>query len=58
MDTDFARLWKYEDDQDLVCVKSSTGFVMNIGVCPFRWVSNIQTEIALSTLESDYISFS
>ena len=27
-DADFAGLWKYEDDQDPVCVKSRIGFVV------------------------------
>ena len=48
----------YEDDQDPVCVKSRTGYVLTLGDCPFLWVSKLQTEIALSTLESEYIALS
>ena len=51
MDTDFAGLWKHEDDQDPVCAKSRTGYVMNLGGCPLHWVSKLQIEISLSTLE-------
>jgi hypothetical protein len=57
-DADFARLWNYEDDQDPVCVKSCTGYVLMLAGCPLIWVSMLQTKIALSTLESEYIALS
>ena len=41
-----------------MCVKSRTVYVMTIGVCTLNWVSNLQTEIALSTLEAEYIYLS
>ena len=58
VDADFAGLWRHEDDQDPVCVKSRSGFVMTLGNCPFIWASKLQTEIALSTLEAEYIALS
>jgi hypothetical protein len=58
VDADFAGLWNYESDQDPVCVKSRTGYVMTLGGCPILWNSKLQTEIALSTTESEYISLS
>ena len=58
VDADFAGLWGYEDDQDPVCVKSRTGFVFTIADCPISWTSKLQTEIALSTLEAEYIALS
>lgn len=58
VDADFAGLWNHEDDQDPVCVKSRTGYVITLGSCPVTWVSKLQTEIALSTLESEYIALS
>ena len=58
MDVDFAGLWNYESDQDPVCVKSRTGFTITLGGCPVIWVSKLQTEIALSTLEAEYIVLS
>jgi hypothetical protein len=58
VDADFAGLWNHEDDQDPVCVKSRTGYVITLGGCPVLWVSKLQTEIALSTLESEYIALS
>ena len=56
VDADFAGLWKYEDDQDPVCVKSRTGFVITLGGCPVHWCSKLQTEIALFTLEAEHIA--
>jgi hypothetical protein len=58
VDADFAGLWNYEPDQDPVCVKSRTGYVITLGGCPVIWVSKLQTEIALSTLEAEYIALS
>jgi hypothetical protein len=58
VDADFAGLWRYEDDQDPVCVKSRTGYVITLAGCPCLWVSKLQTEIALSTLEAEYIALS
>ena len=58
MDAYFTVLWKHEYGQDPVCVKSRTGYVMTLGVCPLHWVSKIQTEMSLSTLESEYTALS
>jgi hypothetical protein len=58
VDADFAGLWNYESDQDPVCVKSRTGYVMTLGGCPIQWNSKLQTEIALSTTEAEYIALS
>ena len=55
-DADYAGLWKYEDDQDPVCVRSRTGYVVTLGGCPIHWTSKLQTEVALSTLEAEYIA--
>jgi hypothetical protein len=58
VDADFAGLWNAESDQDPVCVKSRTGYVITLAGCPVTWVSKLQTEIALSTLEAEYIALS
>jgi hypothetical protein len=34
VDADFAGLWGYEDRNDDSCVKSRTGYVINITICP------------------------
>ena len=57
-DADFAGLWGHEDPQDPICARSRTGFVVNFANCPLLWVSKLQTEIALSTLHSEYVALS
>jgi hypothetical protein len=58
VDADFAGLWNSEDPHDPTCVKSRTGFVITLGNVPLIWASKLQTEIALSTTESEYIAAS
>ena len=57
-DDDFAGLWGQEDDQDSVTVKSWTRYVLLFGGWPLLWVSKLQMEIALSTMEAEYITLS
>ena len=58
VDADFAGLWGAEDDQDPISVKSRSGHVIFFMGCPFSWSSKLQTQIALSTMESEYIALS
>jgi hypothetical protein len=58
VDADFAGLGGHEDDQDPVCVKSRTGHVLTLGGRPISWSSKLQTEIALSTTEAEFIALS
>ena len=58
VDADFAGLWGKEDDQDPVSVKSRSGFLITFMGCPIVWSSKLQTQIALSTMEAEYISLS
>ena len=57
-DADFEGLWGHEDPQESICARSRTGFVVTFSNYPLLWVSKIQTEIALSTLHSEYVSLS
>ncbi len=57
-DADFAGLWKHEDSNDPHCVRSRTGYVITLARCPIIWASKMQTEIALSTMEAEYIAMS
>ena len=57
-DADFAGLWNSEDKMDPICVKSRTGFLITLGKVPLIWGSRLQSEIALSTMESEYIALS
>jgi len=57
-DADFAGLWGAEDEQDPICVRSRTGYVITIGGAPVLWTSKLQTEIAVSTMHAEYIALS
>ena len=58
VDADFAGLWNVEQDQDPLCVKSRTGYIIMFMGCPLTWISKLQTQIALSTTEAEYIALS
>lgn len=58
VDSDYAGLFGYEDDQDPVSVKSRTGFTLTLFGCPLLWSSKLQTDIALSSTAAEYIAFS
>jgi len=57
-DADFAGLYGYEEKLDPVCVRSRTGYVINVANCPVLWKSSLQTEIATSTMEAEVIALS
>ena len=57
-DADLAGLWSAESPDDPISVKSRTGYVIMVAGCPVIWASKLQSLIALSTLESEYISLS
>ena len=56
VDSNFADLWSYEYPQDPTCFRSRTCFLIMIGDCPTVWSSKLQTETALSTMESEFIA--
>ena len=58
VDADFAGLYNIENDQDPICVKSRTGYLITFMGCPLLWRSKIQSLIALSTMEAEYIALS
>jgi hypothetical protein len=58
VDADFAGLFGVEDGQDPVSVKSRTGYVIFFSEVPLLWVSKLQTLIALSTMEAEYVALS
>jgi hypothetical protein len=57
-DADFAGLYGHEDTQDPHCARSRTGYVILAFGCPVLWRSRLQTEIALSTMEAEYVALS
>lgn len=58
VDADFAGGWSSGDHTNPECVLSRTGFVIMYAGCPITWCSKLQTEIALSTTEAEYIALS
>ena len=58
VDADFAGSWDKENPDDPDNVLSRTGYVVFYAGCPLVWASRMQTEIALSTAESEYIALS
>ena len=59
VDSDFAGNWNKETAaDDIMTAKSQSGHVIMYSGCPVLWSSKMQTEIALSTTESEYIACS
>ncbi len=52
-DANFAGLYGHEKASAPVCTKIRTGFGINVANCPVLWVSKLQTETALSTMEAE-----
>ena len=58
-DADFSGNWDKERASfDASTARSRSGYVITYAGCPLLWASKIQTEIALSTTEAEYISLS
>ncbi|KAL7461645.1 hypothetical protein ACHAXS_003698 [Conticribra weissflogii] len=57
-DADFTGLYGHEDPQDPHCIKSCAGFVILVANCPILWKSRLQTEIAMSAMEAEYVALS
>ena len=58
VDADFAGGWSQADSDNAKNVLSCTGYIITYAGCPIHWVSRLQTEIALSTAEAEYIALS
>jgi hypothetical protein len=58
VDTDFAGLWHQQHSALRESVLSRSGYIITYCGCPIHWVSKLQSEIALSTTESEYIALS
>ncbi len=57
-DADFAGGWSAADSDNADNVLSQTGFVIHYANCPVIWCSKLETEIALTTAEAEYIAMS
>ena len=51
---DYNTAWSHEPTS----VMSRTGYIINYANCPIIWCSRLQTEIALSSTESEYAGLS
>ena len=58
VDASFTCGWGTESSANPDCVKSRTGYIIEIANCPVLWVSVMQTTIATSTMESEYTALS
>ena len=58
VDADFAGLYNFEEAQDPTSVKSRSGYLFSIGGCVISWRTKLQSEIAMSTMESEYVAMS
>ena len=58
VDADFAGSFCKQIAHLAASVLSRTGYVITFSGCPILWVSKMQTEIALSTTEAEYIALS
>ena len=60
-DADFSGNWKPDDNEttnNADTARSRSGYIVSYLGCPVLWKSQLQTEIALSSTESEYISLS
>jgi hypothetical protein len=58
VDADFAGLWHQQHSALRESVLSRTGYIITYCGCPIHWVSKLQSKIALSTTEREYIALS
>ena len=58
VDADFCGLFGSEPAVSSDSARSRTGYVIMLSNCPLTWKSQLQTTIALSTLEAEYVALS
>jgi hypothetical protein len=58
VDADFAGTWHQEHSELHDCALSRTGYIITYCGCPIHWARKLQSKIALSTTESEYIALS
>ena len=55
-DSDFTGAWEPEGaEEDIDTARSRHGFIVSYAGCPLFWKSQMQTEIALSSTEAEFI---
>ena len=59
VDAVFSGNWRHRDAHiDLMTSKSHSGWIVRFAGAPITWASKIQTIMALSTTEAEYIALS
>ena len=58
VDADWAGSWKHRSSNDPLSSHSRTGYYITYAGCPLIWKSKMQSLIALSTTEAEYIALS
>jgi len=58
VDADWAGSWQDRSSHDSMSAKSRTGYMIKYAGCPVVWGSKMQTLVALSTTEAEYIALS
>ena len=58
VDASFAPGWKAEDANEASNLLSRTGYIIYYASVPVHWCSKMQSEITLSTAESEYVALS
>ena len=58
VDADFSGNWSSAESDDRNSARSRHGYAITYLSCPIIWKSQMQTEIALSSTESEYIGIS
>jgi hypothetical protein len=58
VDADFAGNWDPEEYEDRDTARSRHGYIIMYAGCPILWKSQLQTEVALSSTESEYTGLS
>jgi len=58
LDMYVAGMWHCDYSELCECALSRTGYIITYCGCPIHWASKLQSEIALSTTESEYIALS
>jgi len=58
VDADFAGNWDQDETDDRDTARSRHGYLIMYAGCPILWKSQLQTEVALSSTESEYTGIS
>ena len=58
LDADFAGNWDPKESMHKDTARSRHGFIIKYAGCPITWKSQLQTEISLSSTESEYTGMS